>query len=199
MSKVLKNVYQFKIELKDIKPKIWRTIQVPETYTFWDLHVAIQDAMGWLDYHLHEFEIVDPSFGEKVSIGIPDDVFEDDIVLPGWKCRISKYFSPENANANYTYDFGDSWEHKIKLEKILPRDNNLSYPRCIDGKRVCPPEDCGGCWGYEDILKILKNPHDEQYEETIEWLGGAYDPEYFNLDEVLFDNPAARLKFKQSM
>jgi len=112
MKKNFKNIYQFKITLKGIKPPIWRRIQVPETYTFWDLHVAIQDSMGWSDYHLHQFEILDPSIGKKVLIGIPDD--ENDWLiktLPDWKQKISRYFSMENSKANYEYDFGDGWEH----------------------------------------------------------------------------------------
>ncbi len=131
MKKKFDQVYQFKITLRDIKPPIWRRIQVPETYTFWDLHVAIQDAMGWSDYHLHEFEMVNSSTDLKVNIGIPDEDFGREI-LPGWKQKIADYFSVENRSADYTYDFGDNWEHIIKLEKILPRDKNVDYPICID-------------------------------------------------------------------
>lgn len=109
-----KSIYQFKIVLKDVTPKIWRRIQVPENYTFWDLHVAIQDAMGWYDCHLHEFEIKNPNpifrlSGQKISIGIPD---EDSgfpgmrETKPGWEKRIVDYFTLENKRANYTYDFG---------------------------------------------------------------------------------------------
>ena len=126
MKKKFDRVYQFKITLKGVKPPIWRRIQVPEPYTFWDLHVAIQDAMGWEDYHLHEFELVDPSTGMKMEIGIPDEE-----ILPGWKQKIVKWFSMENQVAKYTYDFGDNWEHAVKLEKILPRDDNINYPICI--------------------------------------------------------------------
>jgi hypothetical protein len=171
-------VYQFKITLKNISPPIWRRIQVPESYSFWDLHVAIQDVMAWLDYYLHEFKIVNPSTGIKVEIGIPvDDDFDmGREVLPGWKEKTADYFSMENRVAYYEYDFGDIWEHTIKLEKILPRNKDKDYPRCIAGKRSCPPEDCGGVWGYEDFLEIISNPDHEEYEETMEWAGGAFDP-----------------------
>jgi hypothetical protein len=195
MKKGFKQIYQFKITLKDIKPPVWRRIQVPETYTFWDLHVAIQDVMGWLDYHLHEFEIIHPATGMKVDIGIPDEDFAlDTEVLPGWKQKIADYFSIENPKAEYTYDFGDNWRHEIKLEKILPRENSVKYPLCIDGKRACPPEDCGGTWGYENFLKITMNPRHERYEEMLEWIGGEFDPEHFDSREVHFDNPKKRLK-----
>ena len=195
MKMKFKNIYQFKITLKGIKPPIWRRIQVPETYTFWDIHVAIQDSMGWSDYHLHQFEILDPSKGKKVLIGIPDEEFNCFTkTLPDWKQKISRYFSVENSKANYEYDFGDGWEHIVKLEKILPKDETISYPVCIAGKRKCPPEDCGSTPGYENILRLMNNPEDEEYESMIEWLGGRFDPEDFNFKDVTFDDPDERLK-----
>lgn len=115
-----KNIYQFKITLEGIKPPIWRRIQVPESYSFWDLHVAIQDSMGWEDYHLHEFKILNPKTGIKDNIGLPSDEGDEETILPGWKTPISSYFSASNKEADYEYDFGDSWDHKVSLEKILP-------------------------------------------------------------------------------
>ncbi len=145
MKKKFNQVYQFKIALWGIKPPIWRRIQVPETYTFWDLHVAIQDVMGWADYHLHLFEVVDPSTGIKIEIGIPEKEFgEYGETRPGWKEKIADWFTMENRKADYTYDFGDNWEHKIELEKVLLREEGIKYPICIKGRRACPPEDCGG-------------------------------------------------------
>lgn len=195
MRKKFERVYQFEITLKGAEPPIWRRIQVPETYSFWDLHVAIQDAMGWEDYHLHQFEMVDPSTGTKVEIGKPDEEFGFEWgrkVLPGWKQKIADYFSMENRLADYIYDFGDNWEHTIELEEILPRDKDVEYPRCIAGKRACPPEDCGGVWGYENLLKIINDPEHEDHEEMMEWIGGEFDPEHFDVDEVRFDDPDER-------
>lgn len=195
MKKKFDRVYQFKITLKGTRPLVWRRIQVPETYTFWDLHVAIQDAMGWSDYHLHEFELVDPSTGAKTAIGMPDEEFDfDKKILPDWKQKIADWFFLENRSANYTYDFGDGWRHTVKLEKILPRGNNVDYPKCVDGKRACPPEDCGGVWGYEDLLKAIKNPQHERHEELLVWIGGEFDPEHFDVEEVRFDDPTVRRK-----
>jgi hypothetical protein len=184
-------IYQFKISLKGVRPPIWREIQVPETYTFWDFHVAIQDAMGWQDYHLHEFELLKPSTGLKVNIGTPDEDFGRK-VLPGWTQKIADYFSSENRAASYLYDFGDDWEHQIELQKIIPKKRGISYPVCTNGKRACPPEDCGGIWGYEDLLEIIKDPTHEEYEEMMEWLGGKFDPEYFAARKVRFDDPDSR-------
>ena len=188
-------IYQFKITLKGSKPPIWRRIQVPETYSFWDLHVAIQDVMGWDDYHLHEFEMIDPTTDVEVIFGIPNkDEFFFREVLPGWKQKIAEYFTTVNPSALYTYDFGDDWVHNIKLEKILPRNKNIEYPVCIKGKRACPPEDCGGIWGYEALLETILDPKHEEYEEMLEWVGEEFDPEHFDLKEVRFSNTGERLK-----
>jgi len=184
------DVYQFKVSLEDIKPPIWRRIQVPGSYTFCDLHSVIQDAMGWDDDHMHVFEIRDPSVGVVVRIGMsseyPGGLVED---LPGRKTAIAEYFSPENSMAKYEYNFGDSWKHKVKLEKILPREENLQYPRCVAGKRACPPEDCGGVWGYINLLEIINDPQHEEHEEMLEWVGEDFDPEDFSPDEVFFVDP----------
>ena len=195
MKKKFDRVYQFKIILKETKPPIWRRIQVPEFYTLWDLHVAIQDAMGWLDSHLHHFEIINPATSMKEEIGIPDEDSDwNTPILPGWKQKIAGYFSMKNTKSEYIYDYGDNWEHTVKLEKILPRQKGIKYPVCIDGKRACPPEDCGGPWGYEEFLAAIANPDHEEHEEWTDWAGGEFNPEYFDSKEVEFDNPAQRLK-----
>jgi len=195
MKKKFTNVYQFKITLMDIQPQIWRIIEVPETYTFWDLHVAIQDAMGWEDYHLHDFKIVNPSTGMKKEIGMPDEelAYEKEI-LPDTKQKIADWFSLENRLAEYTYDYGDNWHHTVKLEKILPKEENVTYPRCVDGKRACPPEDCGGTRSYEQLLEIIKDVNHEEHKRMMEWLGGEFDPEHFDVKEVIFEDPVKRRK-----
>jgi hypothetical protein len=187
-------IYQFKITLKDIEPPIWRRIQIPQSYSFWDLHVALQDAMGWLDYHLHIFRIINPETDQFDEIGIPDDeAFEDELpCLPGWELPISHYFEKSGARAEYEYDFGDCWEHEIILEEIVNRVPKQKYPICLAGERACPPEDCGGSLGYLDLLDTIKNPDDEEFESTMEWLGGSFDPELFDPKNVHFDNPQMR-------
>jgi hypothetical protein len=193
MKKKFERVFQFKVTLKGIKPAVWRRFQVPESYTFWDLHVAIQDVFGWDDYHLHEFELMNPESGEIAAIGIPEGMglFEREI-LAGWKQRISAWFSKDYRSALYTYDFGDEWEHLVKLEKILPREAKKKYPVCVAGKRACPPEDCGGVWGYGDFLKVLKDPDNEEYEDMLNWVGGKFDPEHFDPQKVRFTDPVRR-------
>jgi hypothetical protein len=187
------NIYQFKITLKYITPKIWRRIQVPWDYNFWDLHVAIQDAMGWEDYHRHQFDIIDPKTCEKVFISSPNDEgFHD--VIDEHKAKIAKYFLVPKDKAIYEYDFGDGWEHEVLLEKILPAVVEDKYPQCLAGKNACPPEDCGGASGYEYLLEILANPGHEEYTERMEWLGGEFIPEEFDPKLVKFDDPKKRWK-----
>jgi hypothetical protein len=193
MKSKFERVYQFKISLKGIKPVIWRRILVPETYTFWGLHVAIQDAIGWTDSHLHEFVIRDPATGAQEEIGIPDEDGELEI-LPGWQRKIASYFSKEKPSAMYVYDFGDDWVHTVKLEKVLPREKGVSYPLCVGGEKACPPEDCGGVHGYQQLVEILMDPTHEEYEEMNEWAGKDFDPERFDPKRVVFEDPQARWK-----
>lgn len=190
-------VYQFKITLKDLLPPVWRQIQVPGDYTFWDLHVAIQDAMGWLDYHLHTFELTNPETGQKEEIGIADEDFgwDDPELQPGWQCRISEYFTYENRKCLYIYDFGDVWQHEIMLEKILPMDKQVRYPVCLSGKRACPPEDSGGVQGYSELLEVLLDEDHELYEEILGWVGEDFDPEHFDIKDVHFQDPKERWEY----
>ena len=192
MGKKFNHVYQFKVMLQGICPPIWRRIQVPDAYTFWDLHTAIQDSMGWFDCHLHEFRVISPQTGEEMRIGIPDDEFPDDVVA-GWTQKIADYFTEVGKKIGYTYDFGDGWDHRVELEKILTPDEDVTYPRCIKGKRACPPEDCGGVGGYYHMLEIIRDPHHNEYKDMMDWLGGEYDPEQFDSGVVEFDDPHERL------
>lgn len=186
-----KTIFQFKVSLLGIKPEIWRRIQVPEDYTFWDLHVAIQDAMGWLDKHLHAFHLRDEIEGD-VEIGIPDE-FDEREVLPCWEIQLDEYFVDVGQEVLYVYDFGDDWGHNILFEGILLGDRK-KYPRLLDGKRACPPEDCGGICGYEDLVKVMKDKSHEEYESMVEWFGRVYEPGEFKKSDVTFDDPGERFK-----
>lgn len=194
-----KLIYQFRVELLEVEPSIWRRIHVPADYSFWDLHVAIQDSMGWLDYHLHEFRVKKPQGRKVVEIGMPDTETDRD-VLAGWEVPISAYFVEPGVAAAYDYDFGDGWRHKVLLEGILLRVPSVKYPMCVAGERACPPEDCGGVSGYERLLTVLSKPRMEEYKETVAWLKGhaknyfPYQPDQFVPGEVEFWNPAKRWK-----
>jgi hypothetical protein len=193
MKKKGTGVHQFKITLQDVKPAVWRRIQTPSGYSFWDLHVAIQDAMGWKDMHLHEFQILDPNNRKLESIGIPDD---DDFgpaeVVPGWERSVASYFSGENPVATYVYDFGDDWKHEVILEDAVPAVPRVGSPVCLDGGGACPPEDCGGPNGYAEFLRAIKKPGSPRGGELLEWVGGSFDPRCFDVKDVAFDDPGAR-------
>jgi len=193
MDQLSDRIYQFKITLKELRPPIWRRIEVPGTYTFWDLHVAIQDVMGWWDYHLHEFRIDSPETELPVRIGSPNE--EMSLIAPiiaGWELRIADYFTESNTKADYDYDFGDGWSHAVLLERIVARDPQLVYPRCTAGRRACPPEDCGGTWGYSELLRKLADPTDPEHEDMLAWLDREFDPEHFDPSEVDFEDPRER-------
>ena len=189
-----RDTLEFSIGLTEIEPRIWRRIEVPASYSFWDLHVAIQDSMGWLDYHLHAFRIQNPKTGALDEIGIPDeDAFEGEPgFLPGWQIPAVRYFQRLGDRAEYEYDFGDSWQHEVVLEAVRRRHAKTKYPRCVAGARACPPEDCGGPRGYAELLATIADPAHEEHESTLRWLGGRFDPEAFDARRVRFDNPKKR-------
>lgn len=186
--------YRFDIRLEGIEPPIWRRIRVPGDYTFWDLHVAIQDAMGWLDCHLHQFLVRNPETGAPEQIGIPDDesFVDEEPCLAGWEVPIAGYFIDANDTATYEYDFGDDWRHAVKFEGTHELRQGERALACLAGERRCPPEDCGGIYRYTELLDILANPRHEEHQSMLEWLGGSYDPESFLAATVKFDDPRAR-------
>jgi len=174
-SKPSSDVYQIKVTLKGSKPPIWRRFQVTGDTRLSTLHRILQGIMGWENYHLYQFTIGDTYFGA------PD--FELDIENDR-KVRLSQVVPGEKAKFTYEYDFGDSWEHQILIEKILPPEPGVRYPICLTGKRACPPEDCGGIWGYADFLEAIQDPKHPEHDEMLEWVGEDFDPEAFDLDEV---------------
>jgi len=191
----LKNqVLQFKIELQEISPIIWRRILVPTDYNFWDLHVAIQDSMGWDDSHLHHFEIRGKGKRKAAKIGIPDFDGTGDLeeVYPGWEIPVFVYFNELGIKAKYEYDYGDGWMHTVQLEGYLYKEKETKYPICIGGERACPPEDCGGVSGYYNVLKTISDIANEDYEDMKMWTGQGWHPECFYKDLVKFDNPYKR-------
>jgi hypothetical protein len=174
-------IYQLKITLLDSKPPIWRRLLVPSDLTLAQLHDVLQNAMGWQDCHLHEFRIGDLRFG------VPDPdygLMGDEEPMNERRRRLFNVLGEVGAKAEYTYDFGDSWEHRIVVEKVLPPEPGIRYPACTAGKRNCPPEDCGGMYGYYNLLAAIRDPEHEEREDLLEWIGGDFDPEAFSIDEV---------------
>ncbi len=176
-----RQIYQIQVALKNFKPKIWRRILVPSNLLLSDFHKIIQTSMGWTNSHLHQFIKDQTYYTVRMK---DDDMWEDMNSVDYKKMKIFDLLTVEKEKIIYEYDFGDGWEHEIILEKILPVDKKLKYPICLAGKMNCPPEDCGGVWGYAEMIEILKQPKHEEYENIIEWLGDELDPEYFDKEEV---------------
>ena len=198
-------IYQLKITLKDISPPIWRRILIPAHATFSDLHEAIQLSFGWTDSHLHEF-CTEKRNGIYIDGKITDPRTLD--VADSWgeppkderKVKLRERLPEAGQRLGYTYDFGDTWEHEVFLEKILKREEGVEYPACVAGKRSCPPEDCGGTGGYDRLLAILADPKHEEHGDMLEWLGleeaDEFDPEEFDADstnELLRDGDGAEV------
>ena len=188
------HVCQFLVVLANTDPLVWRRIVVPQQYSFWDLHVAIQDAMGWQDCHLHEFIVRDSATGRTVRIGIPDDDMADERpCLAGWRVPIAKLLTYGTDPVRYRYDFGDDWEHVVEFEELLPAGAG-AYPRCAAGAGACPPEDVGGTRGYAEFLRVIRNPRHPEHKAMVEWVGGTFDPHAFEPGAVKFDDPRQRWK-----
>jgi hypothetical protein len=174
--KKLKSLYQLKVTLVRSKPPIWRRLIVNDNTRLDQLHSIFQVAMGWFNCHLHQYR-VGGSF-----IGIPDPDFDID-VRDERKVYLQDIISNPKDNFVYEYDFGDGWEHKVVLEKILP-SSFCEAPVVIKGKKACPPEDCGGIWGYYDLLAAIQDPKHEEHESMLEWLGGEFDPDEFDMNII---------------
>ena len=158
-----KQVYQFKITLLEITPQIWRRIQVPATYTFSDLHTAIQKAMGWENCHLYQFS----------PLNSRDVIPENDLICDIF-CLDKNDPLYKTSKIYYEYDFGDSWLHEVLLEKILTAKPDVKYPICVEGKRACPPEDCGGTPGYFNLIDVMKNPRQRSGPDPGKKLSNVY-------------------------
>jgi hypothetical protein len=173
-------IYQLKVTLLGTNPPIWRRLLVPADMTLAQLHDVLQVAMGWEDGHMHEFSSGQRRFGrpdpEDRPMGLTSSENQRAV-------RLSRILVRVGSKAIYTYDFGDSWEHSIVLEKRLPVDLNAVYPVCTDGQLACPPEDCGGIPGFYDLVEALGDPNHERHEEMLDWIGD-FDPQAFSVDQV---------------
>ncbi len=171
-------VYQIKVTLEEIRPLIWRRILVTSDTTLRRFHRILQVVMGWNDYHLHQFLI------DKMHYGGPHSDYMMFEMKNEKTVKLIQVVFGEKTRFIYEYDFGDSWYHKILIEKILPLEPDKQYPICLKGKRACPPEDCGGAPGYYEFLKAIQNPAHPEHAHMLEWVGGSFDPEAFDLDKI---------------
>lgn len=174
------SILQVKVRLLGVsRPPVWRRLLVPQGIRLDRLHEVIQASMGWDGYHLHVFSAGSAEYGEAAGeLGFRD---ERKVTLGHLLCDVGD-------RARYTYDFGDDWEHEMVLEKVLAADPGTIYPLCSAGKGACPPEDCGGPWGYEHLREVLADPDHSEHEDMLEWLGlgsaSEFDPADFDPDEV---------------
>lgn len=159
--------------LVGLRPPIWRRVLVPGDISLADLHWVIQYVMGWSNSHLHMFHVSKQRFGPKTTSW--DDVQDERKVI------LQDIFPRASAQFFYEYDMGDSWMHQIRVEQITQLESGFQKPECLAGEGACPPEDCGGIGGYEDLLAALKDPQHEQHEEMVEWVVEDFNPEAFDL------------------
>jgi hypothetical protein len=171
-------VYTICVELDGSEPAIWRRFQVTDTMTLGELHRTIQIVMGWTDSHLHGF-IID---GRDYSR--PDH--DLDAVDCQWKnedqTRLGDILR-KKQRFQYVYDYGDDWVHTLRVEKVGKPVPGTRYPVCLEGEGACPLEDCGGIWGYRDLLSALQDPGHPRHQDVMDWTDGDLDPEAFDLDE----------------
>lgn len=171
---------EIRVQLQYIEPPIWRRLRIRSSATLADLHDAIQAAMGWGDSHLHEFFIGGRRYGPLYEDAPEELIDETTITLQALKLAKGTRFL-------YSYDFGDNWEHDIRVEKAEAVSAELLHPLCLDGARACPPEDCGGPPGYQELRAALADPRHPRHRELRRWVGKDWDAERFDLDAV---NPA---------
>ncbi len=186
-------VFRLKITLDRFKPDIWRRIEVPDC-SLEDLHAIIQVCMPWESCHMWEFSVGKQRFGPEMEDNGFGFGFDDDGSEPAHEVRLSDLAAAGVKKLRYTYDFGDTWDHTVAFEKPVARDPEAKYPRCVAGERASPPEDCGGVWGYANLLEILADPKHPAHEERLEWIGGPIDPEAFDLDATNKDLQELKIK-----
>ena len=170
-------VYQIKVTLNGVKPPIWRRLRISSDTELDELHEILQITMGWMDTHLHMFVAGGRQYG------IVDPEFED-AVLPEERVRVDSLLKKEKDSLLYEYDFGDGWGHKVVLEAIIEKEPDATVPRCITGRRGCPPEDVGGVGGYKEFLEAYNDESHPEHRDYVEWAGGYFDPERFDPNEV---------------
>ncbi len=168
------SIHTIKVSLRYMKPPVWRRLQVSSQTSLAELHHIIQAAMGWYDCHLHQFEVRDLYYAAPEH-ELDDTSDESRRTLAN--LRVGERFV-------YWYDFGDDWYHDILVESVDRADPALTYPRCVTGRRACPPEDCGGPWGFAELMGALGDEKHPEHEMYREWVPAGYDPARFDLAEI---------------
>lgn len=173
-----RSIYIVDVTLLDVRPRVWRRLQLPGATRLDRVHQILQHTLGWQDCHCHQFRAgeaiyseVDPDFNNDFALDESDYSLSDLLINPGDEIL-------------YEYDFGDGWEHRIELIETLPIEDANGVPVCLDGDRACPPEDVGGPPGYQHMLKVLANPSHPEYRDYCQFIPDDYEPDWFDLDDV---------------
>ncbi|WP_026196912.1 plasmid pRiA4b ORF-3 family protein [Sciscionella marina] len=177
-------IFRIEIVLVDVEPLVRRVVEVPGEASLGLLHEVVQEAMGWENAHLHEFEI------DGLRYGMPDPDWDSDVLDEA----VTKLFGVLAAgqNAGYVYDFGDNWHHVLVVDAVATPGPGVRYPRCVAGEGACPPEDVGGVFGYPEFVDALADPRHAEHDERVEWWGSdRFDPHHFDLAAA--DRALARL------
>jgi hypothetical protein len=171
--------YQLHIELNEVQPRVWRRLLVPEDVTLIKLNVILQQAMGWLGGHLHEYIV------GRLHYGIPDDDWPSaEPMIDERRMRLNTLFESGARRFTYLYDFGDGWEHTVKVEDLVAPSTEGMKIRCLAGENACPPEDVGGPDSYFEFLAAIKDPAHEERISMLQWIGGSFDPVAFDITDV---------------
>jgi hypothetical protein len=176
------SVYQLKVTLLDTHPAIWRRFALPAAATLETLHRVLQIVMGWQESHLHQFVTEDEQlYGPHFEDTDPDSCGD----IRDERCaKLCEVAGSGKSRFIYEYDFGDGWQHGLEVEKIGPPQAGIRYPVCLAGERACPPEDCGGAPGYAEFLDAISDDEHPGHEEMLEWIGGDFDPDAFDLEAI---------------
>ena len=174
--KTTASIYELKITLRDTRPPVWRRLRVRSDLTLFKLHSILQFVMGWMDGHMHQFVVRGKVYG-RVDPEFPESENEKKVLL-------DQVLRKPKDSLVYEYDFGDGWEHTVVLEQVLEAAPGGKYPYVVEGKRACPPEDCGGTGGYDRLLEALADTTHPEHAEAVEWVGGSFDPEAFDVGEI---------------
>jgi hypothetical protein len=184
-TRIAAGIYQLKVTLEGVTPAIWRRFLVPGRISLAGLHLVLQTVMGWENDHLYKFQV-----GKRVIGGHPHSVLAPDSMFrrrpneDADTVELRSVAPRQGARLTYVYDFGDNWEHEVLVEAASCPDGDPDRAVCLVGERACPPEDCGGVWGYEEVLAAIADPRNPALTERREWVGQAYDPERFDLRSV---------------
>ncbi|MBK9990212.1 MAG: plasmid pRiA4b ORF-3 family protein [Verrucomicrobia bacterium] len=179
--------YDLRVTLLHLSKETWRLVRVPHDIRMDRLDQVLQAAMGWTNSHMHQFHLFTPEGEITGYVGRPDPdspaafLGRQPPTQDETKRLLKNFLAKPGDRIGYEYDFGDSWLHEITLAAVEPLEKRLSRAACLDGARACPPEDCGGPPGYDNLLKIIKKPKHPEYESMIEWVGEGFDPAAFDL------------------